>query len=255
MYSQPPNPVSDRTLEQTPARATNLLAGIAAIPEIRATMAQAGMTEADFAEGRKLLVDLLSVPPNTNPQTSPATTQRDALVEVDQWDEPNFQRAAAALSRYYPSAADFLFHDLAPSRGVQSVNGVITFLARVDVLEAGSDPARAACADDDKSAVGVLAKRGIDKTERARIGKLAQIALGSDPPALTPESPHTQTRTENLLALRSWYEDWSATARAVIRKRSHLIRLGLGKRRGRNGAADPASTPGASPALAPNPNA
>ncbi len=32
-------------------------------------------------------------------------------------------------------------------------------------------------------------------------------------------------------SLRAWYEDWSETARAVITRRDHLIRLGLAKRK------------------------
>ncbi len=31
--------------------------------------------------------------------------------------------------------------------------------------------------------------------------------------------------------MREWYNEWSSIARAVVKKRSHLIRLGLASRR------------------------
>jgi hypothetical protein len=38
-------------------------------------------------------------------------------------------------------------------------------------------------------------------------------------------------RREALAKLRAWFDEWAATARAVIKKRSYLIRLGLAARK------------------------
>ncbi|WP_437723204.1 hypothetical protein [Sorangium sp. So ce861] len=34
-----------------------------------------------------------------------------------------------------------------------------------------------------------------------------------------------------LVKLRGWFDEWSTTARAVIKKRGYLIRLGLANRK------------------------
>jgi hypothetical protein len=69
---------------------------------------------------------------------------------------------------------------------------------------------------------------------------------------LRAPSPNIQKRRERLVALRRWYEDWAATARAVVRKRQYLIRLGLGRRKRRADREEPdASQPGGSSPAAP----
>ena len=48
------------------------------------------------------------------------------------------------------------------------------------------------------------------------------------------EQPATQTREERaeaLTKLRDWYDEWAGTARAVVKKKSYRIRLGLANRK------------------------
>jgi hypothetical protein len=42
-----------------------------------------------------------------------------------------------------------------------------------------------------------------------------------------------------LQALRAWYDDWSETARTVLTRRDHLIRVGLAHRKPRATPAPP----------------
>jgi hypothetical protein len=256
MTTQVDTDVSDRVLEETPARATTFLVAVGASPELRAILAHHGrMSERDLEQGRQLLLDVIAVPPAALPSfdSTEAIAQRAALAEVDQWDEPTYQRASAALRRFHPSAAEYLFRDLAASRGAAAVHGALTFLTRIDTLEAGTDPERAATRDDDKKAVELLASRGIDRAERIRVRDLATLAIAPTKTPVAPvASPNLAKRRETLLALRKWFEDWSATAHAVVRKRQHLIRLGLSKAKRRARRDEPVAPAPAAPFAEPN---
>ncbi|WP_437569032.1 hypothetical protein [Sorangium sp. So ce542] len=236
---------SDAVLEATPERATKLLMGIGAVAAIRTLMAGAGMTDDDILEGRTLLLDVLAAPrrAGASADTDDARAQRAATGELDQWDEPNYARYGAALRRRFPDVHDYVFKDLAPSTGTASVRGVATFLARLDALENGTDPDRAGAKQSDKRAVAFLATRGLDKAERRRLKGLVDVALGPTSPLPEPtELPEAARRREALVKLRGSFDEWSTTARAVIKKRSYLIRLGLASRKApqRKSATTPA---------------
>lgn len=225
---------SDEVLEATPERVTKFLTGMGAVATIRTLMAQAGMTDDDIVEGRTLLLDVLAAPRKQSaaPDTDDARAQRAAKAELDQWDEPGFLRYGATLRRRFPAAYEYVFKDLAPSTGTAAVKGVATFLARLDALECGSDPDRAATKQSDKKAVAFLANRGLDKAERKRLQGLVDVALGPTSPLPEAAEPQQNARRrEALVKLRGWYDEWSATARAVIKKRGYLIRLGLASRK------------------------
>ena len=46
----------------------------------------------------------------------------------------------------------------------------------------------------------------------------------------TPADKGAERRAA-LVALRGWFEEWSATAKSVVKKKSHLIRLGFASRK------------------------
>ena len=103
--------------------------------------------------------------------------------------------------------------------GDAAVNGVAPFLTRIDALESGSDPERQGTKKDDKKAVELLAARGLDKAERARLQALVNVALG--PTSTLPQESSGQTAEERraaLTKLRDWFDEWAATARAVVKK-------------------------------------
>ena len=114
---------------------------------------------------------------------------------------------------------------------------------RIDALEKGSDPARVEHKKDDKKAVDLLAERGLDKKERARLADLVKLAL--QPTATLPAVPEADAKRQAareaaLTALKDWYEEWAAAARAVVKKRGYLIRMGLASRKvAKKDKADP----------------
>jgi hypothetical protein len=222
---------TDETLERTPLDATQLLAAIGAVPEIRTALAAQNMTDDDIVEGRTLLLDCLAMPavPTAGKDTVAACQARAATTELDAWDEPNFARYQAALGRRFPSAEAYVFKELSASRGAQAVRGVALFLGRLDALEHGSDPSRADSRETDQQAIALLAKRGLDATERKRLSALVHVVLGPTP-ALTAIQPADNGRRDALLKLKLWYNEWATVAHATIHKRSHLIRLGLATR-------------------------
>jgi hypothetical protein len=225
---------SDEVLEKTPERATKFLTGLGAVSTIRTLLAQAGMTDDDIVEGRTLLLACLAAPiARMAADTEGAKAQRAAVAELDEWDEPNFARFAASLRRHHSSAGDFVFKNLSASTGAAAVNGVATFLARVDALESGSEQDRKDTKKEDKKAVELLAKRGLDKHERARLQALVDVALGPTEPLASSEAAQTVdgNRRKALTALKDWYEEWSTAARVVVKKRGYLIRLGLANRK------------------------
>ena len=98
---------------------------------------------------------------------------------------------------------------------------------------------------EDRKAIALLAERGITAECRERLGKLVSLALGPTEPL--PELKLTVDPAERrrcLTELKLWYEDWSQTARALIHKRSQLIRLGLAQRRSPSTTAEPDATDG-----------
>ena len=225
---------SNEVLEASTERATKLLSGIGAVAVIRTLLAGAGMTDQDIIEGRDLLLACLAAPLGAVAQadTDDARAQRASVAELDQWDEPHFGRFAATLKRHAPSAGAYVFNHLSASTGVAAVHGVATFLSRIDALEGGTDPDRQGSKADDHKAVLLLAERGLDEAERTRLRKLVNVALG--PTATLPEAPSPQTpeaRIKALTALREWYDEWVATARAVVKKKSYRIRIGIATRK------------------------
>lgn len=224
---------TDETLERAPEDATRFLSGIGAVSTVRAILAHNGMTDEDIIEGRNLLLACLASP-NVTPitDTDDARAQRAATVELDQWDEPNFARYQAALVRHFPDVADYIFGALSASTGSAAVAGVATFLARVEALNTGTDPSRSSTKKEDKRAVALLAKRGLDETERRRLQKLVNIALGPTEAMDLPKEPTQNVERRNsLLKLKLWYNEWSSVAHATVKKRSQLIRMGLANRR------------------------
>ncbi len=225
---------SSEILEASPERATKLLNGIGAVATIRTLLAEVGMTDQVIIEGRDYLFACLAAPrgPAAVVDTDDAKAQRSAVAELDQWDEPNFGRFGATLKRHHPEAGAYVFRELSASTGIAAVHGIATFLTRIDALEGGTDFDRSGTKKDDKKAVELLATRGLDKAERGRLRKLVNVALG--PTAVLPEQPASQSqeqRVEALTKLRDWYDEWAAAARAVVKKKSYRIRLGLANRK------------------------
>lgn len=225
---------TDKVLEEIPSRAAKLIDGIGAVAPIRTMMAEVGVDDEDIEEGSGLLIAVFAAKarrPVTD--TDGAKAQRSAVAELDQWDEPHFAICEATLARRFPEQRDYVFgDDLKPSTGIQAVTGVATFLSRLDALDKGTEPGREGSRKQDKEAVDVLSKkRGLTKKERARLHDLVDVALGPTA-ALPDQTPEAEGAwRDKRIALKRWYDEMAAAAKAKIKKRSYLIRLGLASRK------------------------
>lgn len=246
---------SRQVLQEAPGRVLQLLAGVGTSALIRGALGKMGYTDKDHQEGWSLLHRASGYQaPIDEPVLDRAAA--DAIAELDAWDEPSFRLARAALSRRYPEQAEFLFQGLEPAAGPAAVLSVKTFLDRLDALAGeakGRDHSDKARKQADAAAVLVLASRRITAEERARLRRLIQAAeQGTRPDSrlekLAAEAEaQAEARLQALVDLRAWYDEWSETARVVIKRRDQLIRLGLAKRRtGGEDDPEPGPEPGPS---------
>jgi len=246
---------SSEVLEDTPPKATKLLSAIGRYTAIRTTLGENGMGDDDLERGRTLLLACLAAPRavSADTDTESARKQREATAELDAFDEPNFPRYEAALENNHAAVGAVIFRDLKPATGALAVAGVATFSLRVEgLVHAARSPKEAKQAkvsdavvsaagayseipvDERKRALALLEKRGLTAQERARLEALVRVALGptaTAPAVSAAETEGVEKRRLALTALRRWYDDWAATARATIRKKSYLIALVLASRK------------------------
>jgi hypothetical protein len=238
---------SIEVLEETPEKALQFLRALTTKAEIRSILATCGYTEAEQAEGWKLLLEVSGY--SAGPVTFPVTDDqkaRDAIAELDAWDSSGFRRIHAALGRFHPEQDTFLFAGIEPGTGTAAIVSVAMLLDRIDALE--SSPDRAATRDADLAAIATLTKRGIDKNLRDKLRGLVAIAKEAKVPVVTaPASP--DERHQKLVQLHTWFSDWSETARAVVTRRDYLMLMGFAKRK-RAKSSDAAVTPEPAPVSA-----
>jgi hypothetical protein len=233
---------SESVLAALPPKALQFLSTLSRSVPIRAALAARGYDDSEHERGWALLLEVTGYrAPLANSQTL-ATDVRDAVVEIDAWDEPNFRIIRAALESRHPEQAVFVMGDLSASTGYASVPGLAKLLDRLDELESGKD--RKATRKEDHAALATLEKRGITKAERARLHGLVETAKKADMPEAVEHlekaaegsaQKSKQAQAEALRKLYAWYREWSETARSVIARRDYLIRLGLAKRKAGKG--------------------
>lgn len=225
---------SDTVLDGIPARALKFFGAVSTNPHIRAALARRGYSQSIHDEAWALLLKAAGYRRAVEP--SPDRPEAvAAIAELDDWDEPNFRVARAALLSM-PEQRDFVFRDLSPARGAAAVVSVRTFLDRLDELENGED--RKATRKADHAALKKLAERRIDQAERSRLRELIAAATAL-PAEEAPAPPEDAEKTETLAAeqreakIKLWalWAEWSEVARAEIKRRDYLIQLGLAKRK------------------------
>ncbi len=224
--------VSADTLDRLPARAFTFLSAVGSIAVVRAALAARGYTLEVHQQGWALLDEV-----SGRVSMAPVVVEADPVVEaafaeIDAWDEPTFAIARAALQHRFPAQCAYVFaNDLQAVRGTGSVLAVLTFLRRLDGLERA--PEREATREQDHAALATLASRGIGPKERAHMQSLLVRVQGGVAGAPADEKPAPKAKKpakaprDAKRELYVWYAEWSAVARAVIKQRSHLIRLGL----------------------------
>lgn len=218
--------VTLETLEQTPNRALSFLMGVGMVPSVRALLDTRGYDVAEHKRGWALL----EAAANRNVRAS--ATDEDvaaAVAELDNWDEGGIRLIRAAFTRH-PEARAAVLAGIAPVAGQAAVVNVATILDRLAELQK---------TDAGVAALATLAKRGLDEAERKRLAALVKTAKSGHmgTPVADVESDDAAYE-QALLALREWFEEWSEIARLTIKRRDHLIRLGLAERRSPAGDAD-----------------
>jgi hypothetical protein len=185
-------------------------------------MQRGGYGPADHAEGVRLLGEACAyVEGGLDPaEDEPA---RAAGAALQTWARSQVTRFRAALERLHPVEISLLdgFESIAEGTALVSV---ASFLDRVDVLE--------------RSELGgpileTLARRGLDRRERARLRRLLDVAKRAGAPRGASNHSAALQKEDALLALSRWFDDWCATARALVTRKDWLIRLGLTQRRNR----------------------
>jgi hypothetical protein len=104
-------------------------------------------------------------------------------------------------------------------------------LDRLDNLRDGAE--RKATRKQDHEALELLATRRIDANLLQELRKHIKIAKSARPVTMadvTPGPDPNVERVKALIALRALYQEWSEIAKAVIRRRDLLIRMGLATR-------------------------
>lgn len=242
--------LSRQTLGNTAARALAFLQVVGADPRIHAALAGVGFTDKDVERGWALLRNVFGA--SKPGAVTPYNPVASAIDQLEAWNGPGFLRARAALRHLHPEQESFVFDGLAVGHGAEAVLSVATFLDRCMQLESGKD--RKPTHKADLAALATLEKRGVTKSERKRLGEMVAIVETQAAPLPEIEPTPVAERDARILELRGWLLDWSDTARAVIKRRDQLIRLGIGKRRSKKSAPiAPIAAPAAQPAAPASP--
>lgn len=244
--------VGRETLEETPTRVIKFLRAVGTSIPIRGALAARGYAEDDHQEGWTLLHGASGYVPASALVSEIDVGVRDAIRDLDAWDEDGFRVVRATLERRFPDQAKQVLEGLAASTGPTAVLGVKTLLDRLDGLEKSKHK-------DDHAAIALLAKRGVDKDERERLRALVEKAEtpatsagddGATAAARAASAARDEQRVAALASLRAWYEEWSEIARAAVKRRDHLILLGLAKRKAPSKKGKGASAPATNGAAA-----
>jgi hypothetical protein len=218
-----------RSLEAVPMKAARLLHAITMSLSLRTQLARHGYGPEDHREGLELLRECIGPEDVVWPEAFEADV-RDAVVEIDAWDEKGFRLVEATLSHRFPAQARFVLLGLEPSSGPAAVAGVRHLLDRLDALESAEERQRSR--KEDHAALQALARRGITVEERKRLRSLVERAGDANARADRPSGPHPTDHETRLVALDAWFDEWASVARAVVTREDHLVRLGLASPRG-----------------------
>lgn len=164
--------VSQETLDATPARAVTFLRALGTAPVLRKGLEGRGYSPDEHRRGWALLqassgYDADAEAGGSATRVDPAV--RDAIVEIDAWEEDGFRIVRAALGRLHPEQAKTVLAGLSPSTGAAAILGVETLLDRLDTLATSKNA-------DDRAAIATLAVRALDEAERKRLRALVKVA-------------------------------------------------------------------------------
>ena len=219
------------TLEDTPRRALELLRGVGSSPSILRLMTQAGYTASAHEEGQRLLANVVSFVQGRQAfSTATSAAHAAAVAEIETWEKTVFRRLRAGVIRFFPNETEALFANLKVSSEMDASLLVKVFLDRISASpESKGRKGNAAV-------LKLFAQRGFGGDEIRHLKKLVSIAMAPAPDAVEETDSAELTaqktaRVEMLTELRGWYDDWAETARSVLTRRDHQIRVGLAHRK------------------------
>lgn len=221
--------VSRETLDATPARLLTFLRGVGTRPAILSSLAAMGYSDEEHSRGWDLLHGCSGF---ASPQQPPAINAKAvaAIVKLDGQDERIDNIIDASLKHRAPQANQALRTGLSPGTGAESVVYFKGLLSRIEALEDGQ--LEGVPAAQAKVALEVLAKRGLSPAQRKDLAELVSEAESlDDPKDPKAEAADREALDTKLRRARAFFEEWSKIARGEIKRRDHLIYLGLASRR------------------------
>ncbi len=223
--------VTLETLESYPARAQKFGRALGTSKTLRAILFKYGYTQALHRRVFDLIKVAYDVPLFADVHLYDSKTI-DAITFCDAHDEMVFSMIEASLAPRMPEQATFLTQGLRASTGMDSVVVMSMVLDRMNAMEKG--PERKATRKDDQAALELLASRGITTELREQLAQAVKIATSATRVEETDEAEMAAADEKYVRALgdiRAWYEEWSRVARTVVKRRDHLILLGLAQRK------------------------
>lgn len=191
---------------------------------IASAMKVYGFTDADLAEGWKLLQDTGRVTMGRNEGVKLVDTT--LFTQLDEWENRWFPLVKATLERRHPAVAARVFKNLNQQVGPAVAVSVSMFLERYE--EAVQD------ATEGAAVKATLSQRGLSDAElgkaRALLEQIGTAETGDD----LDDDPEAFQKAE--AALWSWYLETSQVARTAITQKALLRVMGFGgSRRGSKG--------------------
>ena len=224
--------VKRETLENTVPRAVVFLRGVARNAPIRARLARRGYTQIAHDRGLELVNAVCAYEPPLAQDEDESV--RSAMVQLNQLDEDFFGVVEATFRHNYPAVGQRVLGGLSSSTDEGEAFVMMSvLLGRLTELEGSKDA-------EDQAALALLDSRS-EPAERARLGELVRLASRVQAPH-QPDEAALRAADDDYLAkltrLRAWYEEWTGIARSTIKRRDHLIRIGLARPRKRGGDSE-----------------
>jgi hypothetical protein len=214
---------SRQVLAELPLRVVLFLGAICRYDVIRTTLQTGGYGPEAHREGCRLLQAVCDYP-SVALDHGADERARAALGAVDEYVRMHFTRYRAVAERYFPRLTG-LFPSLThyePNASLRAMRTLLDWLAESESAEQNPIAQK-------------LAERGLTIAERRRLSDLVALATSIETPAITDDT--AADRDQALLDLYNWYADWSATARALIKRKDHRCSLGIGEKRAKQAAA------------------
>jgi hypothetical protein len=226
---------TETQIELSLIRAVSLFKTVAENPAVRGELFARGLTDAEIERGWSLYAALLGFRNGraayaVSATYSGATEAAQALDAIEAWNAPAFSAARAVLGHRYPNVEKFLFYDLEAASGRASLDAVEQFLERAAMLRAGK--ALGFSPEDGRGALELLGARKIlDEAQESELRRLIALARDAAPVSeLRAREGVARQRERQALEFTRWLHEWRAVARVAIKRRDHLIALGLVER-------------------------